>query len=47
MVADVLDFNSVRLSRLVADWPVENMTHDKTPYRISLDGRYILFLLLV
>ena len=32
-----MDFNASRFDELVADWLVENMTLDVTPYKISLD----------
>jgi hypothetical protein len=33
----VLDFNNSRFGRGVADWEVENMKHDVTPYRMLSD----------
>jgi len=35
--ADIFNFNASRFDKLVADWLVENMTLDVTPYKISLD----------
>ena len=35
----VLDFNTSKIGRLVADWLVENMNPDLTRYRLLLDVR--------